>query len=174
MKLRYLKLFEFFIDENIDFNSRDLKYAFSSRLGYTEFYMEVYMKGLFLTVPCSLVKNVTDEISDELEEQGYYLSRIENRYMEPLSKEDVANYNKKLKERGYKLCKIRYVAHTDIPTDNKFKEFVCKYFAKKIMEKLAYADAENIVETKNLDTNIFERVMVSVKSGKNIEEILYW
>lgn len=170
----HIKLFESFIKEDIDLKGKNLKYTFSRSLGYTNFYMEIYMKGLFLSTPCSLVKNVTDEIAIELEDQGYDLTMLEYNYSSPLSKEEVAAYKSKVKERGYKLCKIRYAAQTDIPTGPEYVEYVCKYFAKRLMEKLAYAEPENVTRAKNLDLDKFESVMVSIKSSKESEEILYW
>jgi hypothetical protein len=61
MKLKYLKLFESF---NVGDVSK-MRYAFPVKEGYTTFYLEVFLKGDFLTTWCSLVKIVANEISSK-------------------------------------------------------------------------------------------------------------
>jgi hypothetical protein len=162
MKLKYIQLFEAF---SLGDPSK-VSYLYPEKKGYTTFYLEVFLKDDFISTWCSLVKIVIQEIADELNREGWELSRLDNTIYKPAKKTE--------KPKTHKLCKSVFISELDYPIDSEDKKTICDFFVRRILNKLAYVEDSDIKYTGVLNLDSAEKVICKVQSGGGIQSIAYF
>jgi hypothetical protein len=159
MKLKYLKLFESF---DIGDTSKII-YSFSKEEGYTTFYLEVFLKGIFRSTWCSSVKIVAQEIAADLNKEGWNFGVLSNTVFKKSSKKSA--------ERDYKLCKTTLISELDAPISSEDKEKLCKIFAEEMLIRLGYIEPSDIRTPSYIKLDEIEKLCCKVSAGKEISYI---
>jgi hypothetical protein len=162
MKLKYIHLFEAF---SLGDPSK-VSYLYPEKKGYTTFYLEVFLKNDFISTWCSLVKIVIQEVADELNKEGWELSRLDNTVYK--------SGKKKKEEKSYKLCKSIFISELDYSLSSSDKKYICNLFARRILNKLAYVEDSDIKYTGVLNLDSAEKVICKVQAGGSVESIAYF
>jgi hypothetical protein len=162
MKLKYIQLFEGFSLGD----PTKVSYLFPEKKGYTTFYMEIFLKNDYVSTWCSLVKIIIQEVADELNKEGWELARLNNTIYKP--------GKKSAKEREYKLCKSIFISELDYTINPDDKKYICDFFARRILNKLAYVEDVDIKYTNVLNIDSAEKAICKIQAGGGIQSIAYF